>query len=234
MTRSGRALRLVGLVLVVTAAVAWCSGALRTVYGEPIDGHVVDARTGQPIAGAHVMYLWETGIESTSFSGHNAPDICYHAAAAVTGEQGQFHIDAWRERARYRVPNREPSAWAYAPGYVPAELRPPGDTEREPTVRTDQVIRLQRSDAGGDRRLEELWNLIRRDCAHGGASQRSLYPMLKSAYEEARRIALTPEQMKRVRTFAEFAAIAWIAPSPNTDAGTTSAQIEHFIRERLQ
>jgi len=234
MTRKGRMLRLAGGALAIAATLAWCSGSLRMMYGEPIDGHVVDARTGEPIAGAHVMYLWEAGVESTSFSGHNSPDICYHAAAAVTDEEGHFHIGAWKERARYRVPNREPKAWAYARGYVPAYLHSPGGTEHEPTVRKDDLIRMGPSNAEGEERLEEIWDVVRRGCSHGGASRRSLYPLLKAAYDEAKSIATTPQHAKTLQTFGRLAARAAISPDPQSDGGQTDQQIEQFITEHLK
>ncbi|MGE5169727.1 MAG: carboxypeptidase-like regulatory domain-containing protein, partial [Rudaea sp.] len=62
------------------------------LYGKRIAGQVVDAQTGAPIPGAHVAFLWESTIIPHGFTGHNARDICYHAAAAVTDRDGRFDV----------------------------------------------------------------------------------------------------------------------------------------------
>src|SRR5512143_3277132 len=103
---ASRTARTVAALCLMVPLVA-CSGAPGTLVGKPIDGQVIDADTGQPIAGAHVMYLWEAGVIPTTFSAHNAPTICYHAAAAITDAQGHFHIPAWEKAQTYGLPNRE-------------------------------------------------------------------------------------------------------------------------------
>jgi hypothetical protein len=222
------------LTLPLLLTLGACGGAPRTLYGKSIDGHVLDAKTGHPISGAYVIYLWRAGVIPTSFSGHNAPDICYHAAGAVTDAQGRFHIDAWQKPQRYNVPNREPTAWAYAPGYVPDGVPPPTGPEREPTMHPNDVIRLQPSHATGDERLEELWNFIRRGCMHGGDSQRNLFPILKAAYDEAKSLAVSPEQLSMLHSFGRMVARTSINPDPMGDGGATDIEIEKFIRQSLQ
>jgi hypothetical protein len=221
-------------LLVCLAPLAACGWAQRTLQGKSIDGHVLDAQTGQPIPGAHVMYLWEAGINPSTFTAHNASEICYHAAGAVTDAQGHFRIDPWEEPRRYDVHEREPGAWAYAPGYVPAEFGHSEGREREPTVHPNDIIRLQPSRATGDERLGELWNVIRRGCMHGGLSQRNQYPLLKAAYDEGKSAAMTERQMELLRHFARLVARAQVAADPLSDGGVTDAQIERYVRENLQ
>ena len=217
------------LLLPLTA----CSGA-RTLFGKTIDGEVVDAETGQPIAGAYVYYLYEATVIPTSFTGHNSRDICYHASAAVTDAQGRYHLDAWEKREKYNVNNREPTAWGYARGYVPVAVVTPSGLGREPEVRPHDVVRLAPSRATGDVRLDEIWDFVRPGCFYGGISQRSLYPGLKAALDEAITVATTPAQVKRLEGFRYRAASVQIAPDPVADGGETSQQIEAFMRKNLQ
>ena len=82
-----------------------CDGAPSILFGKRIDGVVLDAETGQPVAGAYVTYRWQGEAMGEAFSGHNAPVICYHAAAAVTDAQGRFHIDPWEKKPTYKTMN---------------------------------------------------------------------------------------------------------------------------------
>jgi hypothetical protein len=211
-----------------------CSGAPRTLYGKSIDGQVIDAQTSQPIAGAHVVYLWESAsLTGTPFG--NAPSaVCYHAAATVTDTQGRFHIAAWEKPQPYALPNREPTGWAYAPGYVPNYLSPPDGPVREPTVHPNDVFKLTPSRAEGDKRLEELSMISRRSCFYGAQSQKDLYPLKKAVYEEAKTYAMTPEQLKRLDRFRDHAAWDWVAPSPTSDIKQLEKEMAEFKRKNLQ
>jgi hypothetical protein len=73
-----------------------------------------------------------------------------------------------------------------------------------------------------------FYGLANQSCAYGDGSQKSLYPMLKAIYTEARRIA-TPAE---ANGFALEAAYAALAPNPNGAAQT--AALDTFIRENLQ
>ena len=97
----GRWLALVLLML----PLGGCDGAPSILFGKRIDGVVLDAETGQPVAGAYVTYRWQGEAMGEAFSGHNAPVICYHAAAAVTDAQGRFHIDPWEKKPTYKTMN---------------------------------------------------------------------------------------------------------------------------------
>jgi hypothetical protein len=225
---------LIGIALLsLLFPLSGCSGAPRTLYGKNIDGQVIDAQSSQPIAGAHVMYLWRSASLTGAIFGESPSEVCYHAAAAVTDSQGHFHIAAWEEPQPYALPNREPTGWAYAPGYVPNYLSPLTGPVREPTVHPDDVFKLSLSGTEGDKRLDELW-LAMRDCSYGGPSQRALYPMLKAVYDEAKSVAVTDKQKETVRRFARLVAHVWISPDPTGSANPGEQQIERFIQENLQ
>ena len=121
-----RALRTISTAAIVAFAATFLptaasGGAPHRLYGKHIAGQVVDAETGQPVAGAHVAFLWESTIIPSGFTGHNSRTICYHAAAAVTDAQGRFDVPAWSEWSTYNVENRDPNGLVYAPNMCRAK-----------------------------------------------------------------------------------------------------------------
>ena len=111
------------------------------LYGKRLGGQVVDAGTGQPIAGVHVAYVWESTIIPSGFTGHNSRTICYHAAATTTDSRGHFLIEPWRKWSTYDVLVSDPTALVYAPNYTPRQvvlqegpIKPPLRTETEFSV----------------------------------------------------------------------------------------------------
>lgn len=211
-----------------------CDGAPSTLFGKRIDGVVLDADTGQPVSGAYVTYRWEGEAMGGALSGHNSPVICYHAAAAVTDAQGRFHIDPWEKKPTYKTMNEEPYAEVYARGYAPTQAIFAEGPRREPRDHGNDVIRVKKSSATGDARLNELNDASRHSCAHGGGSQRALYPMLKSILEEARQIAPSASQKRDLEVLRERAAAAQIAPDPVKDGAESAKQMKQFIRENLE
>ena len=203
------------------------------LYGKRIAGQVVDAETGAPIPGAHVAFLWESTIIPSGFTGHNARDICYHAAAAVTDRDGKFDVPGWRKWSTYNVYSMDPIAIVYVrnyqPLYQPVQLGPSTGPLEHPSERYG----LKRFSGGVDDRMHALFrNLGNKVCDYGGQSQKSLYPMLKAVYVEAREIARSSEQkltLDSIRWFAAYAGTARRPGVPNEDART-----EAFIRKELQ
>ena len=211
-----------------------CDGAPSTLFGKRIDGVVLDADTGQPVSGAYVTYRWEGEAMGGALSGHNSPVICYHAAAAVTDAQGRFHIDPWEKKPTYKTMNEEPYAEVYARGYAPTQAIFAEGPRREPRDHPNDVIRVKTSSATGDARLNELNDASRHDCAHGGSSQKSLYPMLKNVVGEAKEIAATSIQRRDLEIFRERAAAAQIASNPTKDGVESAREIKKFISENLE
>jgi len=224
----------IAAALALLPALVGCSDVPRTLVGKSIDGQVLDADSSLPIAGAHVYYLYEATVIPTSFSGHNSPDVCYHASAAVTDAQGRFHIDAWEQPQKYNVGNAEPTGWAYAVGYVPAENPPKSGVYGEPMDRPNDVYRLKRTHASGDARLEELWRFVKWGCLHGGDSQRSIYPALKAGYDEAKTVAATIAERQRLDSFRYRAASAYVAPDPVSNGGYWTEKLQEFVNENLK
>ena len=106
-------------------------------------GQVVDADTGQPVAGAHVAYVWESTIVPSGFTGHNSRTICYHAAATTTDAQGRFQIEPWRKWSTYDVDVSDPIALVYARNYTPRQIVLQEGPAEPPTERPSERYALK-------------------------------------------------------------------------------------------
>lgn len=91
----------------------------------PFRGQIIDAETGMPIAGAHVMVSWERDKPNPV----HWTQSFYDAQETVTDEEGQFEIP--RETRFLTVFVSQPRVSVFAPGFVaeseemtPAEGRP--------------------------------------------------------------------------------------------------------------
>lgn len=107
------------LMLLLTLLAGCRSG--RQQWG-PFRGLVVDAETGKPIAGAHVMVMWERDNPNPV----HWTQSFYDAQETVTDANGRFEIP--RERRVLTVLVSEPRFGAFAPGYLPEteEVTPTG------------------------------------------------------------------------------------------------------------
>ena len=177
---------------VVLVAVASYGTIPHVLYGKRIAGQVVDADTGLPIAGVHVAFLWESDITPRGFTAHNSRTVCYHAAATTTDLEGRFQIEPWREWSTYGVEPVDPIALVYARNYAPQQLAVrDGSGDERPTNHLEEryalkkVLRFGGSSAwtrcGGELRIVAARTV--------SESQKSLFPMLKAIYDEARTIA---------------------------------------------
>ena len=230
MTRISKAALIVSAVaLAALAASQWLPHRL---YGERVAGEVVDADSGNPISGAHVALLWESPIEPHGFTAHSSRDICFHAAATATDAKGRFAVPPWQEWSRWGVQSHDPIAIVYARGYTPRQIVMYQGPFQPPIERPNERFELRRFSGSVDERLNLMWRgIANHGCSYGGESQKSLFPMQKAIYEEAKEIATTNGYANVVHGFSVMAARAALAPDPNADANVLS--IEDFIRERL-
>lgn len=227
------ALAILGYAVLVVSCIPLWENLPQRLYGLPIAGQVVDRATGAPIGGAHVAALWQSGIMPRGFSAHNTRDVCYHAAATVTDDRGQFVIPAWSEWSSYRVVNTEPQVLVYARGYVPATIVLNARAEGQRPRRIDKRLAIDAFSGDSSARIRELfWGFANRDCMYGKESQKSLYPMWRSIYFEARGIATDRSEFNTVDSIAWFAARAALANDPQVPMHTSV--IDAFIREHLQ
>ena len=214
-------------------ALASCGSMPHVLYGKRIAGQVVDAGTGQPIPGVHVAYVWESTVIPRGFTGHNSQTICYHAAAAMTDATGHFQIEPWREWSTYGVEVADPNALVYARDYQPRQISLHEGPIEPPRERLHEHYELKRFSGTVDERLDAMWGgIANRGCMYGKASQKSLFPMLKAMYEEARSLASSEENKRRVYFFGVMAADAALATDPNGPSG--SRDVDNFIAEKLK
>jgi len=230
-------MRVLGLVVLYIAVALFGAAALaklpHVLYGKRIAGQVVDADTGQPIAGAHVAFVWESGIIPSGFTGHNSRDICYHAAAAVTDKAGHFQIEPWRKWSTYSVYPMEPIALVYARNYTPRQIPLQVGYFKPQIERANERFAMKIFTGNVDQRMDALfWGLSNKDCAYGGQSQKSLYVFLKAIFDESRQIARTKDNQDTVDIIARMAAKAALAADPN--GRVNDEQVNEFIREHLQ
>jgi len=230
-------MRILGLVVLYIAVALFGAAALaklpHVLYGKRIAGQVVDADTGQPIAGAHVAFIWVSGIIPSGFTGHNSRDICYHAAAAVTDKTGHFQVEPWRKWSTYSVYPEEPIALVYAAEYEPAQQPLHQGPSIRPTDRVEERYALKRFSGAVDRRMNSLFfGLANQACAYGGDSQKSLYPMLRAIHAEARTIARTRDEYDTVHVIARLAAKAALAGDP--DGPSDDEPLNEFIGKYLK
>lgn len=229
--RSIKVLLVCGALLVL--GVASCGSMPHVLYGKRIAGTVVDAATGQPIPGVHVAYVWESTVIPHGFTGHNSQTICYHAAAAITDATGRFEIEPWREWSTYGVEVADPNALVYARDYQPRQISLHEGPIEPPRERLDERYELKRFSGTVEERIDAMWGgIANRGCMYGKESQKSLFPMLRDIYFEARSIARTDKQRHLVRTIAELAADAAIATDPNRSSD--DERIRTFIDEQLK
>ena len=222
------ALAAVALFGVTTYAVS-----SHVLYGKRISGGVFDALTGNPLPGVHVAYVWESTIVPSGFTGHNSRTICSHAAAAVTDANAHFAIESWQKRSSYNVVVADPIALVYAVGYQPRQILLHEGPAQPPVERQNERYELKPFAGNVDERLDAIWGgIANRGCPYGGESQKNLFPMQKSIYEEARRIANTEDRRTRVRLFALMAAEVGIAADPN--APSDDEVVRTFVEENLR
>lgn len=229
--RSMKMLLVCGVLFLL--ALASCGSMPHVLYGKRIAGQVVDTDTGQPIPGVHVAYVWESTVIPRGFTGHNSQTICYHAAAAVTDATGHFHIEPWREWSTYGVEVADPNALVYARDYQPRQISLHEGPIEPPRERLNEHYELKRFSGTVDERLDAMWGgIANRGCMYGKKSQKSLFPMLRAMYQEARSLARSDDNRRRVYFFGVMAADAALAADPN--GPSNSRDVDKFIAEKLK
>ncbi|HEX6795140.1 MAG TPA: hypothetical protein VF304_14925 [Casimicrobiaceae bacterium] len=217
----------------VVSATAFAALLPHRLYGRHIAGQVVDAATQQPVPGAHVAYLWRSTVNPSGFTGHNARDICFHAAATVADAQGRFDVPAWSKWKTYDVDAVDPTVLIYAPGFEPIQKHLHSAASHEPVDHLQERYALNVFSGTVDQRLDMLfYGLANQDCDWGGESKKSLVPMLKAIYLEVRPLQGSERYSHIAKSVAYFAADAGLAMSPNTPIDDT--KINAFIAEHIQ
>ena len=155
--------------------------------GGPIEGQVLEAGTNKPIAGAIVIMRWEGTYDQIVES----KTACYHVETATTDAQGRYTIPAWHEMTKGPFFNASPEGFredAYKPGYVRSDAYFKKQTYRQ------NIDLLEPFKGARGRRLEYLQSLSGKECGSRDAYAGKLMPLYRALYEEARSIAVTPEE----------------------------------------
>jgi len=228
-----RYLFVLALISIAFAPYAFAGLIPHLLYGKRIAGQVVDAETGKPIQNAYVIALWESPIFPSAFTGHNSREICYHAAVAKTGLDGQFEVAAWKKWSHYDVHNFEPIVNVYVPHYIPLFVSLQSSDGSEPVERVTEHYALTPFIGTHEERSNMLFRgLANHDCRYGGESQKALFPMLQAIYGELSKIAKTNDERDTLDVIARIAAKAALAIDPNGPAH--DEEVQRFIRENLR
>lgn len=158
--------------------------------GEEMNGRVLEEGTNKPISGAIVVVRW---IGSTTSGGMfvESSTACYHVETTTTDAQGNYQTKPWRQPQHkdYTVKFDRIGVDAYKPGYgFPSKL--------------SQVQEIEYLAPFKGPREERLAYLLRTSnsiqCNEAGESIRKTLPLQQTIYDEAKSIAQTPEDQKRV------------------------------------
>lgn len=120
-----RALAITAVIVAAMLAQARAAG----LYSSPtIDGNIVDAHTGAPVAGAVIVARWEWLEYSPKLHGEQYGNAGHplHVAEAITDGRGRYHIDAWGPKpAGNGHPDNhlDPMLAVFKAGYEPRVLR---------------------------------------------------------------------------------------------------------------
>jgi hypothetical protein len=180
-------------------------------------GVVVDADTGEPLAGAYVIGRWRGYVSSHS--------VCFHAEGTRTDSQGRFVLPAWRNTGPYNTTRyQEFSDYSYLPGYESAG----GSNERK---------RLRRFTGTREERLQYLMRVATGSAcdAQAGVSVRNLFPLYEAIYREAKELSETPEELKDLEWFRYMAADMAIASDTLISSPVThEALIKSYLKDHLK
>ena len=171
--------------LLATLSLAGCV-RMPTWFSPTFSGQVVEQATGQPIAGAIVVGLWEEVRSSYVHSRIH----CIRVESATTDAQGRYRL----LRPGGDLPN---GFYVYKPGYRYIEMV----KLLEPISRVPDRIELRVFTDSPEERLDGLLTLSSRtECtsASSTGTRNNLLPLKQAMLAEARSIARTSEHQKTV------------------------------------
>ncbi len=148
------------LLALLIAAAAPATSAADEKWG-PFSGRIVDADTGQPIAGAVAIVVWQRNVPNP-VQGHQ---IYNDARVAVSNANGEFEIPR-RSPPFFRMGIDEPRFDYAAPGYVLSNIeavwKKPGlvEMKRLKTLSEEQRFRQRGTGHYGMIPLDEQQRLL--------------------------------------------------------------------------
>lgn len=182
--------RLVIILLIVVFSILGCEKPTEIRDWFAIDGQVLDEQTGAPIAGAHVIALYD-GVAAWTTS------VCFHVENATTDDDGRFRIPAWTNTGMYRtVENQSFSIYAYKPGYRESDR-----TYKEQSYKKG-IYYVRADSTTGAERLDYLLSSMRR-CSQADRSEENLLPFYNAVHEEAKNLPTTKKERQTASTILQ-------------------------------
>lgn len=144
---------------------------------------VIDEDTGKPLEGVFVMVSWHSDGPSIAIS----RAVCYAFETLRTDKNGMYAMPKFSWNFNPLLWERHRSVEFYLPGY-----------ERSPNDFRDSDVGLMRRFKGtAEERLKKLRSVgYRQSCVSEREAKKYLAPLYKAQYEEAKSIAVTPEDKK--------------------------------------
>ena len=151
-----------------------------------------------------------------------------YADGTLTDENGTYRFPPWIKPDGFPVGPVRSHIYVYKPGYEEARLR------RKPK---DDPYLLKHVQESRKARFEYLSHIPQRTSCHGGGeSQKNLFPLYEAVYYEAKVLAVSGEEKKKLEWFREVAASAAISDDNENDMTLTEYNnlINEYLKDNLQ
>jgi hypothetical protein len=142
-------------------------------------GQVLDEETKKPLAGVFMYALWGAGVWNPAI----AKSKCYAHAITQTDENGKFRLRDFSWNFEPWLEGRTRGVGYYLAGY---ELVRNGDTD-------PPIVYMRRYTGAALKRMQYIQNNGGEDCL-ANHERKVLLPLYKAMYDEAKMIAVTPEE----------------------------------------
>jgi hypothetical protein len=182
----------------------------------PLDGTVIDARTGERLAGVLIAATWMRSEEAA-----HAPPGCWHAQTAGSNSKGRYHIDSW---------GRPWSPGDLVYGHFVLQLRGYKQGYRQLRASAEEAahrpgeIRMQRVSESNKDRFAYLRGDLVFDCRGAGVERNALVPFATAVYAEASMVATrSVEDQRALRLIAHN--LRQLRSDPNQPASSDGMAI---------
>lgn len=156
------------LLLVILAAVL-SGGCIGPRYWDGYVGKVVDADTGEPLAGAFVIARYSGSIPTPGHSN----TVCYHAAGTTSNEGGDYRIPSSVDVLDIKVDKRSRLDF-FKPGYRHVFYK-------------DGIAKLEKDKGSREGRLEELTRIVRSsNCIQQDVRSRQCFHIMSQSITKQR------------------------------------------------
>ena len=160
-------------------------------------GRIIDEETRKPLANVFVMAKWDGHVNL----GAIGKTICYDFAMTQTDADGRFSLRDWSWNINPFVTSRSRSSEVYLQEYIWStnNFLYQGDDRSDAGE-----IKLKKYEGSVMDRLMKLASARNEDCISEHRTRSTLLPLYAARYEEAQRIAKTPEEKKQALIVKEY------------------------------